>query len=116
MLVFIPSAGTGSRLGHHTKYINKTLLPVGKLPVLSHIINFYPPKTELLIALSLIKDPKALLNCNGYKDQRYIETAILARKLGQQPVVVIEQISEVERIIAASKDRGLVFRNNEVLR
>ena len=51
MLVFIPSAGTGSRLGHYTKYINKTLLPAGKLPVLSHIIDFYPPKTEFLIAL-----------------------------------------------------------------
>ena len=39
-------------------------------------------KAELLIALSLIDDPEALLICNGYKDQRYIETAILARRLG----------------------------------
>ena len=29
-------------------------------------------KAELLIALSLIDDPAALLICNGYKDQRYI--------------------------------------------
>ena len=63
-------------------------------------------KAELLIALSLLRDPEALLICNGYKDQRYIETAILARRLGRQPVVVIEQPDEVERIIQASKDLG----------
>ena len=63
-------------------------------------------KAELLIALSLIDDPEALLICNGYKDQRYMETAILARRLGRQPVVVIEQADEVERIISASRELG----------
>ncbi len=63
-------------------------------------------KAELLIALSLLDDPDALLICNGYKDQRYIETAILARRLGRQPVVVIEQADEVERIIRASRELG----------
>lgn len=63
-------------------------------------------KAELLIALSLIDDPEALLICNGYKDQRYIETAILARRLGRRPVVVIEQADEVQRIIAASEALG----------
>ena len=63
-------------------------------------------KAELLIALSLVDDPEALLICNGYKDQRYIETAILARRLGRQPVVVIEQADEVERIIRASRAPG----------
>ena len=63
-------------------------------------------KAELLIALSLLDDPEALLVCNGYKDRRYIETAILARRLGRQPMVVIEQADEVERIIAASHDLG----------
>jgi arginine decarboxylase len=63
-------------------------------------------KAELLIALSLVDDPEALLICNGYKDQRYIETAILARRLGRQPVVVIEQADEVARIISASRELG----------
>ena len=63
-------------------------------------------KAELLIALSLLDDPEALLICNGYKDRRYIETAILARRLGRRPVVVIEQADEVERIIAASRELG----------
>jgi arginine decarboxylase len=63
-------------------------------------------KAELLIALSLIDDPEALLICNGYKDRRYIETAILDSRMGRQPVVVIEQADEVGRIIAASQELG----------
>ena len=63
-------------------------------------------KAELLIALSLIENPQALLICNGYKDKRYIETAILARQLGRRPIIVIEQVDEVERIISASKAIG----------
>lgn len=63
-------------------------------------------KAELIIALSLIEDPDALLICNGYKDQRYIETAILARRLGRQPVVVIEQADEIDRIISSSRELG----------
>ncbi|MFO7628099.1 MAG: hypothetical protein R6W06_01000, partial [Prochlorococcaceae cyanobacterium] len=50
-------------------------------------------KAELLIALSLVDDPEALLICNGYKDQRYIETAILARRLGRQPAAMIRATS-----------------------
>jgi len=63
-------------------------------------------KAELLIALSLTRNPDALLICNGYKDRRYIETAILARRLGHQPMVVIEQADEVDRIIQASEALG----------
>jgi len=63
-------------------------------------------KAELLIALSLLSDPEALLICNGTKDRRYIETAILARRLGRQPVVVIEQADEAQRIIEASQALG----------
>ena len=63
-------------------------------------------KAELLIALSLLEAPEALLICNGYKDRLYIETAILARRLGRRPVVVIEQPDEVDRIIEASRSLG----------
>ena len=63
-------------------------------------------KAELLIALSLVEDPQTLLICNGYKDQRYIETTILARQLGRKLVVVIEQADEVPRIIEASRRLG----------
>ena len=64
-------------------------------------------KPELMIALATLKTPGALLICNGYKDREYIETAILAQRLGQTSVIVLEQIEEVEIAIAASKALGI---------
>lgn len=64
-------------------------------------------KPELMIALATLKTPGALLICNGYKDREYIETAILAQRLGQTAVIVLEQIEEVELAIAASKALGI---------
>ncbi len=63
-------------------------------------------KSELLIGLSLLKDTKSLLICNGYKDTNYIEMTILARKLGRQAVLVIEQRDEIQRIIESVKNLG----------
>ena len=63
-------------------------------------------KSELLIGLSLLNNEKALLICNGYKDQNYIEMVILSRKLGKKPILVIEQRDEVKRIIAAVQKLG----------
>jgi arginine decarboxylase len=64
-------------------------------------------KPELMIALALLDTPGALLVCNGYKDREYIETAMLAQKLGQTPIIVLEQIEEVDLAIAASDQLGI---------
>jgi len=64
-------------------------------------------KPELMIALATLKTPGALLICNGYKDRQYIETAILAQRLGQTSVIVLEQIEEVQLAIAASIALGI---------
>ena len=64
-------------------------------------------KPELMIALALLDTPGALLICNGYKDQEYIETAMLAQRLGQTPIIVLEQIEEVDLAITASRQLGI---------
>jgi len=64
-------------------------------------------KPELLIALATLKAPGSLLICNGYKDRSYIETAMLAQKLGYQPILVLEQPEEVDMAIAVGHDLGL---------
>jgi arginine decarboxylase len=64
-------------------------------------------KPELLIALALLQTPGALLICNGYKDQDYIETALLSQRLGQTPVIVLEQLEEVDLVIRASVKLGI---------
>ena len=51
MKVLIPTAGVGSRLGDLTAHYNKALLPIGHRPVISYIIDWYPPGTEFVIAL-----------------------------------------------------------------
>jgi arginine decarboxylase len=60
-------------------------------------------KPELMIALAMLKTPNSLLICNGYKDREYIETALLATRLGQTPIIVLEQLEEVELVIAAAR-------------
>lgn len=64
-------------------------------------------KPELMIALATLDTPGALLICNGYKDREYIETAILAQRLGQTPIIVLEQLEEVDLAIAASRKLGI---------
>ncbi|MGB3404145.1 MAG: biosynthetic arginine decarboxylase [Microcoleaceae cyanobacterium] len=64
-------------------------------------------KPELLIALALLKTPDALLICNGYKDKEYIETAILAQRLGHRSIIVMEQPEEVKLVIEASQRLGI---------
>jgi choline kinase len=49
--VCIPTAGTGSRLGPLTSFINKSLVAVDNRPTIAHIIELYPDDTEFVIAL-----------------------------------------------------------------
>ncbi|MBW4648820.1 MAG: biosynthetic arginine decarboxylase [Kastovskya adunca ATA6-11-RM4] len=64
-------------------------------------------KPELMIALATLKTPDALLICNGYKDREYIETALLAQRLGQNPMIVLEQLEEVPLVIETSRQLGI---------
>lgn len=64
-------------------------------------------KPELLIALALLQTPGALLICNGYKDSNYIETALLSQRLGQTPIIVLEQLEEVDVVIRAAVKLGI---------
>ncbi|MCW5892303.1 MAG: biosynthetic arginine decarboxylase [bacterium] len=61
-------------------------------------------KPELLVALALQDNPDALILCNGYKDRAYIETALLAQKLGRKVIIIVDQMAEVDTIIATARD------------
>jgi len=64
-------------------------------------------KPELLIALALLDTPEALIICNGYKDLAYIETALLAQRLGRTPVIVIDRIQELGLVMKAAAELGI---------
>jgi choline kinase len=49
--VCIPCAGTGSRLGSLTQFMNKSLVGIANRPTLSHIIEQFPSNAEFVIAL-----------------------------------------------------------------
>ena len=60
-------------------------------------------KAELIAALSMLQDREALLVCNGYKDEEFIDLGLYACKMGYNCIFVIEMPSEVELIIERSK-------------
>jgi arginine decarboxylase len=64
-------------------------------------------KPELLAVMALLEDPDAIIICNGYKDEEYIETALLAGKLGHTVILVVEKLSEIALIDKVSKEIGV---------
>ena len=64
-------------------------------------------KPELLIALALLDTPEALIICNGYKDRAYIETALLAQKLGRNTIIVIDRFREIELVVKTARELGI---------
>ena len=58
-------------------------------------------KPELLVALALLDTPGAVIICNGYKDRAYVETALLAQRLGRT-----RQRSQARRKCAAADGQG----------
>ena len=60
-------------------------------------------KAELIAAMAMLKDKKAPLICNGYKDEEFIDLGLYASKLGLFCILVVEMPSEVPLIIERAK-------------
>lgn len=59
------------------------------------------PELHAVIAVQCQSD--SLIICNGYKDQSYIELALLAQKMGKRIFIVVEKLNELEIIAKAAK-------------
>jgi arginine decarboxylase len=64
-------------------------------------------KPELLAVMAMLDDEEALIVCNGYKDEEYIETALTASKLGRTVLIVVEKFSELQLIADTAKKMGV---------
>ena len=64
-------------------------------------------KPELLAVMALLEDEEALIVCNGYKDEEYVETALLASKLGRRVILVVEKPSELRLIRRVAVKTGV---------
>ena len=60
-------------------------------------------KPELHAVLAINVDSNSLIICNGYKDENYIELALLAQKMGRRIFLVVEKLNELSLIASISK-------------
>ncbi len=63
-------------------------------------------KPELLAVLA-IADNETPIICNGFKDDEYIETIMLARKIGRRIVPVVEKFTELDLITQHAERIGV---------
>ncbi len=60
-------------------------------------------KPELHAVLAVQNKSNSLIICNGYKDESYIELAMLAQKLGKKVFIVVEKLNEIDIIAKTAK-------------
>jgi len=60
-------------------------------------------KPELHAVLAINTSEDSIIICNGYKDESYIELALLAKKMGKEVFIVIEKLNELELTIEIAK-------------
>ena len=60
-------------------------------------------KAELIAAMGTMRDKKAVLICNGYKDEEFIDLGLYATKMGFTCILVVEMPDELPLILERSK-------------
>jgi arginine decarboxylase len=63
-------------------------------------------KPELLAVVALADNATPII-CNGFKDAEYIETVMLAQKIGRKIMPVVEKYTELALILDAAEKAGL---------
>jgi arginine decarboxylase len=63
-------------------------------------------KPELLAVMALADNQTPII-CNGFKDDEYIEMAMLAQKMGRQIIPVVEKYTELHLIVKYAKKVGV---------
>ena len=75
-------------------------------PVVEEIISLgleAGSKPELHAVIAVNTDSDSLIVCNGYKDESYIELALLAQKMGKRIFLVVEKMNELKLIAKMAK-------------
>lgn len=60
-------------------------------------------KPELHAIIAVNTDNESLIICNGYKDNDYVEMALLAQKMGRRIFLVVEKLNELQLIADVSR-------------
>lgn len=65
-------------------------------------------KPELHAVLAVNTHSNSLIVCNGYKDEDYVELALLAQKMGRRIYLVVEKINELKLIADVAKRLNII--------
>ena len=65
-------------------------------------------KPELHAVLAVNTHENSIIVCNGYKDEDYVELALLAHKMGRRIFLVVEKINELKLIGSVAKRLGII--------
>ena len=65
-------------------------------------------KPELHAVLGRTSHANSIIICNGYKDEDYVELALLAQKMGKRIFIVVEKLNELRLIANVSRRLGIV--------
>lgn len=65
-------------------------------------------KPELYAALSLEQPPESLLICNGFKDEAFVNMALIGIQAGKRVVLVVEKLNELKMIVRCAKQAGVM--------
>ncbi len=60
-------------------------------------------KAELIAALAYLDDPGALIVCNGYKDEEFVDLALYSLKMGQPTLLVLEMPEELAMVLERAR-------------
>jgi arginine decarboxylase len=60
-------------------------------------------KPELHAVIAITTDNDSLIICNGYKDEDYIELALLAQKMGKKIFIVVEKLNELKLVVKIAR-------------
>ena len=62
------------------------------------------PELHAVLAMNMGKiSENSLIICNGYKDENYVELALLAQKMGRRIFLVVEKLNELKLITSVAK-------------
>jgi arginine decarboxylase len=61
-------------------------------------------KPELLAVLAVANGSETPIICNGFKDDEFIQMAMLARKIGKDIIPVVEKFTELETIVKFAEE------------
>ncbi|MDO4818486.1 MAG: biosynthetic arginine decarboxylase [Akkermansia sp.] len=64
-------------------------------------------KPELFAAMAQMTDPEAFLMCNGYKDDEYIDLALMGQQMGLNIHLILEMPNELPAILDRAEKLGI---------